>query len=173
MKKYHINLIQKKTQNLADKLIYFFLHYLRYIIVLTQIVVIGVFFFRFQIDQEIIDLKESIEQKQEILKVTRSLVDDAANLSRKVEKAKQILASQDKFLQDKRTIFSIIPQEIILNKFIMEDKRVQVSGLSNSIAMIKSFSDKLKANRQFKTITIESVTKSSQGFEFAINISLD
>src|SRR3989344_1408018 len=96
MKRYQINLIKKKEKGIVDRLGDFFLHYLRYLIVITQIVVIAVFFFRFQIDQEIIDLKESIDQKREILKVTKPLVVDASVIDGKVGEVKKIIALQGK-----------------------------------------------------------------------------
>ena len=70
--RYKINLLEKKELNLLDKLTFFCLNYLRYIIVITQLVVIGVFFYRFQIDQRIIDLKEGVEQKKEIVQIVLS-----------------------------------------------------------------------------------------------------
>ena len=73
--RYKINLLEKKDIGLLDKLTFFSLNYLRYIIVITQLVVIGVFFYRFQIDQKIIDLKEGVEQKKEIVKIVLPLLD--------------------------------------------------------------------------------------------------
>jgi len=67
--RHRINLLEKKEQSLLDRLTFFGLNYLRYIIVITQLVVIGVFFYRFQIDQRIIDLKEGVEQKKEIVNI--------------------------------------------------------------------------------------------------------
>jgi len=72
--RYNINLIEKKEVSLLDRLIFFCLNYLRYIIVITQLVVIGVFFYRFQIDQRIIDLKEGVDQKKEIVKIVLPLL---------------------------------------------------------------------------------------------------
>jgi len=75
--KYQINLLPKKEKDFVDRGIYFALHYLRYVLVLTQIVVIAVFFYRFQIDQEIIDLKDELTQKQEIVAVSAPLLSEA------------------------------------------------------------------------------------------------
>ena len=69
----NINLFPVSERTFSEKVLYFSLHYLRYIIVLTQITVIAVFFFRFKVDQEIIDLKEKVTQKQEIFKITKPL----------------------------------------------------------------------------------------------------
>ncbi|PJB87766.1 hypothetical protein CO083_05355, partial [Candidatus Roizmanbacteria bacterium CG_4_9_14_0_8_um_filter_34_12] len=63
--KYKINLLLPKEKNWLDKVIYFGLNYLRYILVITQTVIIMVFFYRFKIDQEIVDLKDAVKQKQE------------------------------------------------------------------------------------------------------------
>ena len=65
--KYKINLLLPKEKNWLDKVIYFGLNYLRYILVITQTVIIMVFFYRFKIDQEIVDLKDAVKQKQEII----------------------------------------------------------------------------------------------------------
>ncbi len=56
--KYKINLLLKKEEGILDKIYIFLVNYLRYIIVITQFVVIGVFFYRLQVDQRVIDLKE-------------------------------------------------------------------------------------------------------------------
>lgn len=44
MKSYDINLLPKEKNKLTDKILHFLLYYFRYIIVITQIVVIAVFF---------------------------------------------------------------------------------------------------------------------------------
>ena len=62
--KYQINLLQEKEKDISGKIIYFALHYLRYILVVTQIVVIAVFFYRFKIDQEVIDLRDELKQNR-------------------------------------------------------------------------------------------------------------
>ncbi|MFS8159061.1 MAG: hypothetical protein ACMG6E_02395, partial [Candidatus Roizmanbacteria bacterium] len=78
-----INLIPHKEKKFAEKVVYFLLHYLRYILVITQIVVILVFFLRFKIDQNVIDLEESYNQKQEILKLASPILDEAQAVSLK------------------------------------------------------------------------------------------
>ena len=47
--KYKINLITKRKEKAVDKVIYFVMNYLRYILVITQIVVIGVFFYNLKL----------------------------------------------------------------------------------------------------------------------------
>ncbi|QQR63494.1 hypothetical protein IPH70_03205 [Candidatus Roizmanbacteria bacterium] len=78
---YKINLLSKQEMSLIDKTLYFFLNYLRYILVFTQIIVIGVLFYRFRIDQNIIDLKDSLDQKKEIVQAVKPLLDEAEKVN--------------------------------------------------------------------------------------------
>lgn len=168
MKKYQINLIQQKKKDFADTIIYFFLHYLRYIIVLTQIVVIGVFFFRFQVDQEIIDLKESIDQKQEIVQVTKPLIAEARAIDAKIKVVKKILKSQETFLKNMNYVFATIPQGIVLNKFEINEGAITFTGTTNNIPLIKAFSETLKKSGTFKMVTMTDLIKGAGGYSFSV-----
>ena len=85
--KYKINLIGNKNnkKGVISKLNYFFFNYFRYILVLTQLVVISVLFFRFSIDQSIIDLKESINQQEEVLKAVKPILDETQRVDLKLK----------------------------------------------------------------------------------------
>ena len=72
--KYLINLFPSPEKSRTDKFIYFAFHYLRYILVITQFVAICVFFFRFKVDQDIVDLQEKADQKQSIIVATKDLL---------------------------------------------------------------------------------------------------
>jgi len=168
MKKYQINLKPKEAQSFSDKLIYFFLHYLRYVIVMTQIVVISVFFFRFQVDQEIIDLKESIGQKEEIIKVTKPLVTDAKLINSKITTIKTLLADQNRDSSLISYLFTSIPQDIILKSFKFEEKAITVQGNAVAVSAIKNFVSITESQKQFKKVTINDVVKDSSGFSFSI-----
>lgn len=170
MTKYSINLIAKKEQRLTDKVIYFLLHYLRYIIVLTQIVVITVFFLRFKLDQEIVDLKESVNQKQEIIKVTAPLVAEAKTVSKRLGEVKGVLEEQDQFANDLEHVFSNVPENIVLKSFEFSQLSLKLSGVSADIEAIRAFYDRIQKNDRFAGVVIDSITKTDFNFEFSFNV---
>lgn len=173
MKRYQINLIRQKKQDFADKIIFFFLHYLRYIIVITQIVVIGVFFFRFQVDQEIIDLKESIQQKEEIFKVMKPLIAEVNAAEQSIQNVKKVLGEQSAFLNHIDYFFSVIPSEVVLDKFEIDSTTVLLSGKANNLSVIKTLTAKLRRDKRYKNVVISQVTRAEDGFSFAITITLN
>jgi len=172
MKSYQINLLQKKEPSLANKIIYFFLHYLRYVVVLTQIVVIVVFFYRFKADQEILDLKDSVSQKEEIIKVTLPLVEEAQAIDNKLNQIKQILQKQDQFITNLNYVFSIFPASAVLTNFEISYSTIKLIGTTNNVDTVKLLVERLKKDQKFKHVIINQISKSSFGFEFSILISV-
>ena len=68
-KQVNINLIERPDENnsLSNQFLSWAFTYGRYIIIITQIIVLSVFFLRFKFDREHADLKESVSQKEAIL----------------------------------------------------------------------------------------------------------
>ena len=68
-RKININLIVKEDlgEALSSQILSWALTYGRYIIIITQIVVLSVFFLRFKLDRDHTDLKEAVTQKQALL----------------------------------------------------------------------------------------------------------
>ena len=114
--KYKINLITQRKEKQIDRLIYFMLHYLRYILVITQIVVIGVFFYRFKVDQEMVDLQEALDQKKEIIQVSQPLIKEAKREAFKLDQARSIITRQLTLIESLDYLLSLFPENLFLTK---------------------------------------------------------
>lgn len=172
MKKYQINLLsgRKRSITFSEKFIYFIFRYLKYIVVLTQIVIISVFFYRFSIDQEVVDLKEIVGQKQEIIKSTFPLVNEAKAIESKSSEIKNLLSGQEQFVGNLHYIFSIVPEDIVVKTFSIDEKGIKIEGGANNFHIVKQFYEKLKKDKKFKQITLDKIAKTSSGFEYVISI---
>lgn len=174
MRKYHINLLRQehKEPHFTEQLIYFALHYLRYVIILTQIIVIGVFFYRFSVDQKVIDLKESISQKQEIIRIAMPLVDEAKTIAAKSTVIKSLLEKQKLMRGHLEYIVSIIPQTVTITTLSLTASSIQLDGETADIVTIRTFYERLKKDGQFKTIVLNQIVKKEGIFRFTIAITI-
>lgn len=171
MSSYTINLLPKKKEKAADKLLHFILYYFRYIIVITQIVVIGVFFFRFHEDQKIIDLKQKFRQKQQILAVTSPIVDEAEVINSKAGYVRVVLDNQEAFLKKMTIILASIPEDISLDGLDMDDELIELRGTATNVEAIKSLQRKLGQTPGFESTQIGVITNEDEArYEFTINI---
>lgn len=165
--KYRINLVNEKKERTLDRVIYFALNYLRYILVVTQIVVIGVFFYRFKIDQEIVDLQDSISQKREIIQVSQPLIQEAKNSAYKLNRATSIISSQDTALASIDYILSIFPEKFFLKSLDIAKNSLSIDGVTQDFQSIRSFLNRLKKEAKFKNIELTNIKKTDQGLEFS------
>ncbi len=171
MNTYEINLLQKEKNKVAGKLLHFVLYYFRYIIVVTQIIVIAVFFFRFREDQKVIDLKESFRQRQQILAVTAPIIDESREIALKTDKVKVQIDQQDAFLDEINFVLDSIPQDVILDRLGFTSKLITLSGESTNVFSVRSLHRKLSLKEGFETAEIRTLDRISAGsFEFVIEI---
>lgn len=167
---YFINLFPEKEKDTADKVIYFAFHYLRYILVITQFVVICVFFFRFKVDQEIVDLKDGLQQKKQIILATSSLLDEMDYLDKETTNVAAIITEQSKFQTMTNYFIESLPSDIFLSSLSVSGARISCDGYSLNPASIQQYKEQLSREAKFEKITLSSVRKTDQGFTFSLEL---
>ncbi len=163
---YKINLLSKKDVSLIDKTLYFFLNYLRYILVFTQIIVIGVLFFRFRIDQNIIDLKDSLAQKKEIVQAVTPLLEEASRVNQQSVAIRKVTAQQEHKLVALNYILSVFPEAVVLTTLSINDTTFTLKGTSTDPRQLQLFYTRLQADKYFKTVTLSNIRRVNEGYVF-------
>jgi len=171
MSTYDINLFAKKKRSFTEKLLFFLLHYFRYIIVITQIVVIGVFFYRFRVDQNIIDHKEAFRSKQQILALTVPLIEEARATEESTAKIEAILEKQESFLKLYDSVIQTVPEGIIIIEVDFSRIIITVSGYADDTFAIQKYYRKLRANELYSDVSIKELNI-NQDFNFSFTIDI-
>lgn len=166
--KYHINLVSRKEMSVVDKTLYFFLNYVRYILVITQLTVIGVLFFRFKIDQSIIDLKESIGQKKEIIKVFQPSFEEATKLNTQLTAIQTIVTNQSRQNQSLSYLMSRFPQDVYLSRLVLDDGSYTLSGITINAQVLRDYYTLLKKESKFKTVELSNIKREESGYTFTL-----
>ncbi len=168
--KYKINLIPKKEKTLGERFLYFASHYLRYIIVITQLVVIGVFFYRFQVDQRVVDLKEAVGQKKEIIEIVLPLLTEANRIDQKQSEITDIVKEQDKFRAMFNYFLSLFPETITLTNLEVGAGSMKVTGNALNSGHLQAFFELLRRDGNFKTVAFQTINKTDVGYNFVLNL---
>jgi Tfp pilus assembly protein PilN len=173
MSTYDINLFTRKKKSFSDKLLFFLLHYFRYIIVITQIVVIGVFFYRFKVDQRIIDLKESFRSKEQILVLTVPLIDEAQATEQSTKNIEAILKKQEDFQKLYDAVVGTVPEGIIIIEMEFNQGTITIKGQAGDTFSIQRYYRKMRNNKLFSDVTIEELNINPDfNFNFTIEITV-
>ena len=163
---YKINLLSKKDVSLIDKTLYFFLNYLRYILVFTQIIVIGVLFFRFRIDQNIMDLKDSLDQKKEIVEAVKPLLEEAERVNNQSIAIRKVTAEQDIQLSALNYILSVFPESIVLTTLDINKATYTLKGTSTDSRQLQLFYTRLQGDKRFKSVSLSNIRRVDEGYVF-------
>ena len=169
--KYQINLIYSKKEESAKKIFYFIYNYLRYIIVITQIIVIFVFFNKIKYDQEIIDLQETVLQQKEIINVSKPLTKEYLLIKKKVDKIDFLSLKQELILDELTYLSSIFPKGITLSNMEYKEGSLKIVGNTNSPILIKAFYSQLKKDNIFQNVVLENIEKKEFNYSFTMILS--
>lgn len=168
--KYKINLLLPKEKNWLDKVIYFGLNYLRYILVITQTVIILVFFYRFKVDQEIVDLKDAVKQKQEIITVSKPLLVEASKLIRVLDNSQIIIDDQIHFQNLFSYYIKSFPKQITLKKLSINQNGIDFEGVTNDIKILYQYQNKMQKEGKFKKINLKQIKRIENGFLISFSL---
>lgn len=166
--KYNINLVGKKQPNFIDKIVFFFLNYLRYVLVFTQLIVLMVFFFRFTVDESIIDLKDSIAQKKAIIDVVQPVLAEAKKINDRAKESTQILTDQQKLIALIKYLLSVFPETVNLDRMSFDEGKLTLTGSSANPKHLQLFYARLKKDNMFLNVELKNVKRGEFGYSFTI-----
>jgi len=170
--RYEINLFPRKEVAIVSKAQYFVSHYLRYILVLTQFVVICVFFYRFSIDQQIIGEKEKLAQKRAIIAATKPLRDEMNKTQKSIKSVQAIFGIQDRWRSKIDYLLSVFPVDVTLTSLKDEGEVLRFTATAKSPEIIKKMYGRILADKQFGKVQFGTFTIKNKT-EYQFDMALD
>lgn len=142
----------------------------RYIIIFTEGIVLIVFLSRFWLDSQIIDLKQIITQKAQIVQSAESFEREFLEVQAKMDKIQTL---QKELFTGSRyftIIEETIPQEAVLTKFSVNQDGINIQGTTNSYDVVTAFVYALKNREEFVEANLVSLGREQleEGTEGAI-----
>ena len=145
----------------------------RFIVLATEMIVMGAFLSRFWLDAQNSDLNESITQKVGIITSYQD-VEKQFNLAQKKLKIFSEISKQESKPEMFKTISSLLPPDASLTSISLGFDSSQINGVSINERSIAQFITNLEAQEQFGNIELTQLAsdKSNQSnIIFAIEIT--
>ena len=152
-----INLVADRQISAFDRFINWALTIGRLIIIVTEVIAIAAFLYRFSLDEQLANLHSSIKQKQEIVSALRSDESKYRNLQDRIAIAGIF---SDKGIKTNKTIVDIenlIPIQININSLVFNKDKI---SLGLDIASTSSLSDLINSLNNYpgrKSISIDNI----------------
>jgi len=161
----NINLLikNKAGNSLSEQFLAWILTYGRYIIIITQIIVLSVFFFRFKIDRDHTDLKELVTQKQAILESLTDLETEIRRVQARLANIHTISANQDSLLKVIRFLQQRTPSDTSFTTLILSSDRISFLASSGNLRSFSYMLRQLQQDKKFTEVTLQDMNRKADG----------
>lgn len=146
----------------------------RIIVIITEVVVMGVFFSRFWLDAKSNDLNELIRKNQSILETTIEFENEFKSLQKKLDIFSKLSKSKIKPSENITTISKNLPIDVYLTSIQITDQSIQVKGNSANETAVSQFLMNLKNKSDFSDVILTGTNTDQQNIsviEFNIKIN--
>lgn len=165
-----INLATNKQIPLLDKFMSWALTIGRLIVIITEVIAISAFVYRFSLDEQLIELHDQIKNKQTLVSLLKNDENKYRNLQERIALAANFSEKNNKTNKIIKDIIDLSRLETKINNLTLNKEKVDVSINATSISQLLDFIDSLKNHPEIKAISIDSIeSKPSAGL--AVNIS--
>lgn len=147
----------------------------KWAVILTQLVVMGAFLYRFSLDRQLTDLSKQIAKNVAIVKSYEDVERDFVLAQRRISKAKEVLSSQEAILKTVDSIATATPNQVWYDRLSISPEQVSMSAYVSSISGLGQFLNQINSNSRFKGVKIGKIESSSAKgalMQFDITISL-
>lgn len=152
-----INLAKSKQTPLFDRFINWALTVGRLIVIITEVVAVGTFVYRFSLDEKLVDLNDAIKQKQNIVSVLKNDENKYRNLQDRIALASTFSEKGSKTTAIIANTVNLIPEGVRINDLTLNEDRVNISVNIGSVSSLKDLIELLKKNPKIKSISIDNI----------------
>lgn len=160
-KQVNINLIVKEgtEESFSGQVLAWAITYGRYIIIITQIIVLSVFFLRFKLDREHTDLKESVSQKQALVESISDLEMDIRRIQERLSKIGSITTNQLVFLKILRFLQDKTPSNTVFTLLNLSTDKISFSAVTGNLRSFNFLLRQLQQDNKFSEVTLEDLAR--------------
>jgi len=147
----------------------------RYIVIVTELIVILAFLSRFKFDRDLTDLNEEIKQKQAVVQSSAQFEEKFRFLQKQlltIETLEKKRLQTNKVLTE---LASLTPIDFYLSNLNIAEKEVSLTATALSEGSLATFLNSLKKSTFFEKITLSQVSSGSQktiGINFQLKSEL-
>lgn len=152
-----INLLKNKEVGFFDEFINWTLTIGRLVIILTQIIALSAFLYRFSLDRKLMELRSQIKQKQAIvssLKTNEAKYRDLQDRLYLTSNLSNLSHERHKILRD---ILKLTPQGIKLNNLSLKKNNISINANVQAISSLTLFVDLLKNYPSIDTLSLDNI----------------
>ncbi len=166
-----INLARGKQKSFLDKFLDWALTFGRVVIILTEAIALSAFSYRFLLDRQLIDLKDSIKQKEAIVSLSKTNEDKFRNLQGRLKLMAELKDSAAHTTHTLTGILNKAPADLIFKNVILTENTIKIDADVQSVSSLATFTKALRNHPDIVTVSLDEVENKTTNATIAVSIT--
>lgn len=152
-----INLLKNKQGVFVDKFVDWALTVGRLLVIVTELIALSAFLYRFSLDRQIIDLHGKIKQQESVVKTLRNSEDKYRNLQDRLALALNFSNSGAEKIKIFQDVVSFAPGGVTVSNLIMHETRISINAIAQNTSSLNLFTNSLKTYPKIRRLNLDSI----------------
>ncbi len=166
-----INLLKNKEISFFDKFINWILTIGRLIVILTELVALSAFIYRFSLDRKLIDLHSKIKQEQTIVSYLKDNEAKYRDLQDRLLLASKFSTASKERIKIFKDIIGFTPKDMTFNNLIFYKNRVNINADVQSTPSLTAFVNSLKSYPNITSVSLDTIENKPLSNIIAVSIT--
>lgn len=168
-----INLLGNRQGSIFEKFIDWALTIGRLVVILTELIALSAFLYRFTLDRQLIDLHSKIKQETAIVGYSKDREEIYRNLQDRLSVASTFSDSGEKKIKTFNDIIGLATAGMTFNQIVLTENHIQIDANFRYISSLTSFVNSLKNYPGIGSVSIGKIENKLSNALISVNITAD
>lgn len=167
-----INLLRKKELSPIDEFIKWALTIGRLIVILTEIIALSAFLYRFSLDRQLIDLHGKIKQEERVVAMLKDNENEYRALQEKLLNISKFEAKGEDTITSLVDVFSFASSDMTINSFTLGGNSAKIEATMYSVSALSNFINALKEYPRADSVSLDRIEKKTSNGIISVSITV-
>lgn len=166
-----INLLSNQKGKTVDRVINWSLTTGRILVVVVELIALAAFLYRFTLDQQIIDTKQGIKQKQAIVFNFKDQEAKFRNLQERLLLASSFSQTSATNVNIFKDVVAFTPQGVTYNVLAVSAGQIRIDANVDSVNSLTSLANQLRKYAPVESVSIDKIENKSSSSSLTVSIT--
>lgn len=166
-----INLAKNHGESFLDRFIRFALTTGRIVIILTEVVALGAFLYRFSLDRQLVDLHDRIAQETAVVNLLKDNETKFRTLQDRLQLASTLIKEDDSLPTYMTDIIAFAPSDMDIHTIAVAPDAVRIEATLQSVSSLTTFVEKLKSYTAVDSVSLDRISNQTETATITVDIT--
>lgn len=166
-----INLFKSRKGTFLDHFMKWALTIGRVVVILTEAIALSAFLYRFTLDQQLIELHDTIKQKQSLVKLLKNNEDTFRNIQERLINASSLSETEKQTATIFNDIFNFSSSDLLFNTISLSENQIKIDARLQSVSTLTNFIKQLKDHPKIGSVSLDKIENKTTSSIIVVGIT--